>query len=252
MKRGGRRSQGPDPAERLAGLRSGGVLRLEPGEYRVGLVIDRPVTVVGTGKTTVLLGRTGAGPILDIRSAGVVLEGLWLEHLDPRGEAIRARPGDAPTVRNVIVHSGAIENVPGLAPRAASGESLPAVSSRPRDSVRGGRTKPDEPQRARDVRRRSSARGLGSAADRARPDPVPDVPPVKTTVVAAVEPSLLAETPRPPRHFWQDHGACPSTSGRLRSAAVAGVLAPRSAAAAGLLAVWPAGWVNPFARENGL
>lgn len=83
-----------------------GTFTLEPGEFRVNLVIDRPLTVQGCGAATHLQGVRGSGPTLHVRCGGVTLCDLGIEHLDAAGYAIAADPGTDPVCINLSVAGG--------------------------------------------------------------------------------------------------------------------------------------------------
>ncbi len=62
----------------LALTRPGGTLRLEPGTYAGGVVIDKPITIEGNGRVTIDGG--GEGTVIRIRADGVTLRGLHITH----------------------------------------------------------------------------------------------------------------------------------------------------------------------------
>jgi len=79
-----------------------GKIELSPGEFFGQLTIDRPLTLVGTGKATWIGSK--AAPAIRITSAGVKLQNLMIELAeDAHGPAIQADPGCDPVLEDVIV-----------------------------------------------------------------------------------------------------------------------------------------------------
>ena len=65
----------------LAHTPSGGTLKVQPGVYRGGLVIDRPVTLVGVGHPVIQ--GDGMGTVLTIRAPGTTVSDLMVEGSGP-------------------------------------------------------------------------------------------------------------------------------------------------------------------------
>jgi len=79
-----------------------GRLELPPGEFFGHVVIDRPLTVVGKGKSTWIGSKTA--PTIRITAAGVKLQNFMVEvTTGSDGVAIEADPGTNPTLEDVIV-----------------------------------------------------------------------------------------------------------------------------------------------------
>ena len=80
-----------------------GEIVLMPGEYRGSLVITAPLTIVGRGRATLLQGLPGGGPVVHIRSVGVVLKDVAVEHLDADGVALLYDPDCNPGFSSVLI-----------------------------------------------------------------------------------------------------------------------------------------------------
>ena len=77
------------------------MIELAPGEYRGPLVIDRPVTLRGLDRKTVLWRR--GGPVIYIRAPGVTVERILIERtVETRGPLIVHNVGCAPTGRELM------------------------------------------------------------------------------------------------------------------------------------------------------
>jgi len=63
--------------DRIASAQSGAVIEIAPGEYQGPLILDKPVTLVGKGRSTVIW--SGIGPTILVFCAGVKLVNLLLE-----------------------------------------------------------------------------------------------------------------------------------------------------------------------------
>jgi nitrous oxidase accessory protein len=68
-----------DLAALVAATPDGGTLELEPGVYRGGVTIDRPITIVGSGPDTVIDGG-GEGTVLDVAAADVTITDLVIRN----------------------------------------------------------------------------------------------------------------------------------------------------------------------------
>ncbi len=80
-------------------------LDLPPGEFFGQVMIDRPITIVGSGKGTWIGSKTS--PTIRITSPGVRLSNLMVEVTTSRQAiAIDAAPGTEPVLENVIVRGG--------------------------------------------------------------------------------------------------------------------------------------------------
>lgn len=63
--------------DRIAAAPAGALIKISPGEYQGPLILDKPVTLVGNGRSTVIW--SGIGPTILVLSAGVRLVDLGLE-----------------------------------------------------------------------------------------------------------------------------------------------------------------------------
>lgn len=93
-----------DLQNQIRALSPGATLDLEPGEYRINLTIDKPITLRGKGRSTHLQGLAGTGPTVHITSKGVTLERLGVEHLDSGGTAILSDLDTNPSFLHVAIN----------------------------------------------------------------------------------------------------------------------------------------------------
>lgn len=94
----------------IDGQAPGSTIQLPSGEFFGQLTIDRPLTIVGHGKSTWIGSHTA--PTIRIAVQGVVLKNLMVEvTAGPEFIAIEALPQMSPILENVAV-SGAVTGVP--------------------------------------------------------------------------------------------------------------------------------------------
>lgn len=86
---------GESIAAALARARAGDTVRVAPGRYRENLVLDKPLTLEGSGYPTISGG--GHSDVIRVRAAGVTIRGLVLRDsgidLDAQNAGIYIQPG---------------------------------------------------------------------------------------------------------------------------------------------------------------
>ena len=102
----------------LDGAPDGATIRLPPGEYRGPITLARPLTIEGEGAVI----WSQSGPVVAVKSAGVVLRGVQIEATGETDEIALWAEGAAPTLSNVGVRG----RVVGVTPQAAGEWDLPA------------------------------------------------------------------------------------------------------------------------------
>lgn len=86
----------------INGQPSGGKVELSPGEFFGQIIVDRPITIVGKGKSTWIGSRSG--PTIRVTAPGVKLQNLMVEVTSgPEDVAVEAAPGTEPLLENVII-----------------------------------------------------------------------------------------------------------------------------------------------------
>ena len=131
-------------------------LELPPGEFLGPIVVDRPITIVGKGKSTWIGSSTS--PTVRIISARVQLQDMVIE-CTAAGDAVAvdAGPGTNPTLEQVIVKG----TIKGVRPEKVS------FAGTPRETVPLRRPDPLPPPPRADVPRRVPS---GSPLEPAAPD----------------------------------------------------------------------------------